>query len=343
MKYVIYRKNISFKSGTGQLIGMQIDKLRKYKLDFSVYCKTGIFNILLKKTVLAKKAKINKNKLHVSDRNSSFIIDHDTSLTNADITFIHNIPVENNKNSNYFTWLKSSNCTIVANSNYTKKILIDNGYKENNISIVYPGYNKEIFNLDSKRKHRTAARKSLGIKDNEKVIGFITSGDFEKRGLDYFLEICEQLRHRHNIKFFIMGSKKIPDKFKSHEIINSEQFIYKPKNSTPDYWLSAMDIFLYPARFEEFGMVIPEALSMGLPVITTRNVGASEILTKAFDDWLSDNINISWFVERVSALLDDDKLYQTLSNQALSSLSYNDEDYATRTINLINQIASHRD
>ncbi|MCG3730683.1 glycosyltransferase [Vibrio cincinnatiensis] len=142
-----------------------------------------------------------------------------------------------------------------------------------------------------------------------------------------------------NVKYFIMGSKKLPSKFLEHPIIQSEKFIYKPKNSTPEYWLSAVDIFVYPANFEEFGMVIPEALSMGIPVITTRNVGASEILPNEYQEWLSDSIDIDWFVDRTVTLLDDDEKYNNLSLLSANSLSYNNEDYATRTIKVIRKIA----
>ncbi|MFL7866154.1 MULTISPECIES: glycosyltransferase family 4 protein [Vibrio] len=336
MKYIIYRKKISFKSGTGQLISMQIEKLKEINKKFSIYCKKGWLQIFLKNKVIANKAKVKNNHLILNKKNNDpiFIIDHDTSLVNADITFIHNIPLEK-ENISYFTWLKKSNCKIITNSLFTKDKLLEQGYKRENICIVYPGYNHNKFNIEVKKKNRSKARKKLNINDNELVVGFITSGDLKKRGLDYFIAICEKLNNISNIKFFIMGAKKFPSDYLNHDIVSSNKFIYKEKNSTPEYWLSAVDIFIYPARFEEFGMVIPEALSMGIPVITTRNVGASEILPSSYNDFINDIIDVDWFVEQVKKLYYDKELYQKLCQDAQQGLDYNNEDYASRSMNII--------
>jgi glycosyltransferase involved in cell wall biosynthesis len=317
---------------------MQIEKLKNIGSKFSVYCQKGAFSLLLKNKVVAKKAIINKNKLKIKNGNN-FIIDHDNSLINADITFIHNIPVENESNTSYFNWLKKSSCTVISNSYFTKRKLLEQGFNKKNITVIYPGYNNNRFNLLTRESYRKEAREKLSLNNNTKLIGFITSGDFDKRGLSHFLKICEKISNIENVKYFIMGSKKLPSQFLDHPIIQSEKFIYKPKNPIPEYWLSAVDIFVYPANFEEFGMVIPEALSMGIPVITTRNVGASEILPNEYQEWLSDSIDIDWFVDRTVTLLNDDEKYNNLSLLSVNSLSYNHEDYAIRTIKFIRKIA----
>ena len=63
---------------------------------------------------------------------------------------------------------------------------------------------------------------------------------------------------------------------------------YRPKSRHPEPWFAALDLFLYPARFEEFGMVLAEAQAMGVPVLTSRRVGASECLPSAYAPWLLD-------------------------------------------------------
>ncbi|MFM2477086.1 glycosyltransferase [Celerinatantimonas sp. MCCC 1A17872] len=40
-----------------------------------------------------------------------------------------------------------------------------------------------------------------------------------------------------------------------------------------------IDIFLYPARIEEFGLVVSEAMACGCAIITTEHVGANELFT----------------------------------------------------------------
>lgn len=42
----------------------------------------------------------------------------------------------------------------------------------------------------------------------------------------------------------------------------------------PKEWMSAFDVFVSPARFEPFGLVLLEAMQAGLPIIATRTEGA---------------------------------------------------------------------
>ncbi len=46
------------------------------------------------------------------------------------------------------------------------------------------------------------------------------------------------------------------------------------------------DLLLFPSYFEGFGLVITEALSQGLPVITTTHTCAPDLLAKPFSDWI---------------------------------------------------------
>ena len=41
---------------------------------------------------------------------------------------------------------------------------------------------------------------------------------------------------------------------------------------------SALDFSVLPAKWEEFGRVVVEAMGLGLPVICSNKVGASELL-----------------------------------------------------------------
>lgn len=341
----LFRKNISNKSGTGQLIVMQMNKLKAADNDFQLYCKKGFFRTWLMARLWPKKARVNNHHLHVSHPESTVIVDHDSSLRNADFTFIHNLISSAPETPNeYLTWLQNSQCHIIANSAFTKYKLEQQDIDPQRISVVHPGYNQLRFNRDSKHRFRLPARKALGIAADKKVIGFITSGDFKKRGLAHFLDICLNLHQRDaDVEFFVLGSHAFPEELADHPAVKLKQFHYKPKNARPEYWLSVLDVFVYPAKLEEFGMVIPEALAMDIPVITTANVGATEILPSDYQHWVHPQVDVDWFTERTATLLSDHNAYQLLVAASRIAIGYNDVDYATRTLATIqHQIAQRQ-
>ncbi|ENM3792731.1 glycosyltransferase family 4 protein [Vibrio cholerae] len=337
MKIIIFRRNITNKSGTGQLILMQVKELISQGKKFHVYCMKGFIKVWIGTKILPRKAILKNDQLHIKEAKDYIVIDHDASLYNADYTFIHNLILkEKEQRKPYIEWLKNSHCQIIANSEYTKKNLQNLSISESRISVVYPGYNHQKFNFNKKIKYKEFARKKLGVNKENKIVGFITSGDFEKRGLIHFLDICVNLNnHSKDIHFFVLGSKRIPDSLANHPALRLKQFHYKPRNPHPEFWLSALDIFVYPAKYEEFGMVVPEALAMGIPVITTSNVGASEILPPQYQPWINDKIDIHWFVEKILNILNNKNIYNNLVAASQIAIEYDNIDYASRTLSII--------
>ena len=51
----------------------------------------------------------------------------------------------------------------------------------------------------------------------------------------------------------------------------------EPLTPNIEEYLQNIDILFYPAYFEEFGMVVQEAMACGVAILTSNNVGVSEI------------------------------------------------------------------
>jgi glycosyltransferase involved in cell wall biosynthesis len=55
-------------------------------------------------------------------------------------------------------------------------------------------------------------------------------------------------------------------------------------------WLSACDVFVFPSRTETFGLVILEALALGMPVAAHDVLGPKDIIENGVDGILSENL-----------------------------------------------------
>jgi glycosyltransferase involved in cell wall biosynthesis len=50
--------------------------------------------------------------------------------------------------------------------------------------------------------------------------------------------------------------------------------------------MAAHDVFVFPSLFEGFGLVLLEALAMGLPVITTPHTAGPDIIREGIDGFI---------------------------------------------------------
>ena len=55
-------------------------------------------------------------------------------------------------------------------------------------------------------------------------------------------------------------------------------------------WLSICDVFVFPSRTETFGLVVLEALAVGIPVAAHDTMGPRDILTAGVDGFLSEDL-----------------------------------------------------
>jgi glycosyltransferase involved in cell wall biosynthesis len=99
-------------------------------------------------------------------------------------------------------------------------------------------------------------------------------------------------------------------------------------------YFAASDIFVFPTTYEPFGLVITEALASGLPVVTSKLAGASELITDGYDGMLLSNPKASREIaEKIILLVEDEKLRRVMgSNARKTAEKYSWGEVARRTL-----------
>lgn len=133
-------------------------------------------------------------------------------------------------------------------------------------------------------EEKIAIRKKLGIKGGDKVI--LTVGRFSYnrgygKGYDILLKaisLCPE-----DYYLYIVGDEPTQEFIelrKKMGLINKVKFIgFKDKEELKEYYMAA-DLFCLQTRGDVWGLVINEAMSMALPVITTNQCVAGLELVK---------------------------------------------------------------
>ncbi len=82
------------------------------------------------------------------------------------------------------------------------------------------------------------------------------------------------------VQFFIFGDGSERKRLLSliHQYQLEDRMHLMGMTSNPYAWMHRADIFVHPARWEPFGIVLAEAMALGLPIITTETDGARDLI-----------------------------------------------------------------
>ncbi len=177
--------------------------------------------------------------------------------------------------------------TVRAQSPLNMQFAVSEGLcKADKVSVVSYGgtigVDTKKYDIEKKIMWRKEIREKYGLTDDEFVFGFsgrITIDKGCKELLSAFKNFAEK---EATAKLFIVGPMDDDcgiDKNLVNWAKNSENVILTGMvdgNEMCKYY-SAMDVLIHPTYREGFGMVLQEAGALGVPAITTKIPGASEV------------------------------------------------------------------
>lgn len=268
------------------------------------------------------------------------VISHGDS-ENADIVFMHNCvdlaqeltyPVENHLQRDVSEMhrkilLQGAFKKVVANSHLMADDLVSRYNLPIDKTVVsYPGYDDKQFNASVKKNYRVACRDALGVNKQEKLIGLVTSGDFKKRNLSFFIDIADRLVKNStlNYRFLVIGQGNISAyKEKIQELNIGHYFIWKKTVFDIEKYYAALDLFMLPAHIEEFGCVVLEAMACStLPLISER-VGAGELLEGDYKELIVSGYDACQWAQSAEKILNkDNELLSMRVAKRASQFSY---------------------
>lgn len=146
------------------------------------------------------------------------------------------------------------------------------------IKVVYNGVDHEHFHPRHRLHSRERIRRQWGIPAEAALALFVGSG-FQRKGLDRLLRVWGSPRLR-GIYLLVVGEDAQRGRYSSWAEREARgRVIFAGRRGDVENYYGAADLLVLVSLQEAFGNVILEALASGLPVVTTRAVGAAELLT----------------------------------------------------------------
>lgn len=234
----------------------------------------------------------------------------------------------------------SSASAWLSTSDITTDYLIHYGAKKDKI-YKYPFTSirsKEILKNPLNIQEKNNIKKSLNIKE-EKVI--ISVGRFIYiKGFDVLLNACKDISK--DIGIYIIGGRPTEEylQLKKNNGLDNIHFIdFMTKNELKQYYMVA-DLFVLPTRGDVWGLVINEAMSCGVPLITTNKcVAGLELIQDNQNGYIVNVDNESQLREKMIAILEDEGLRHSMSEANIEKIrEYTIENMAKTHLDIFSKI-----
>lgn len=166
---------------------------------------------------------------------------------------------------------------VIVNSKMVRKeILARFKIPEEFIHVIYNGVDLDRFHPANRKTMRAILRKQNGAGESTFVVLLVGSG-FERKGLEPLMRAFAAVPGDTRLWVVGKGSTLPYERIAGRLGIMERTKFFGPREEVIPFYAGA-DIFALPTLYDPFPNVILEAMASGLPVITTAQCGAAEII-----------------------------------------------------------------
>lgn len=209
---------------------------------------------------------------------------------------------------------------IIANSIMVKRDIIRHyNVPQDKIHVIYNGVDLDRFRpVDAEQKN--IAKDSLGIK-GYKVILFV-GADFKRKGLLTLFRALSLLNMKDK-RLIVAGRKETPEYLMIAKKLGIDKDVtFRGPERSIERLYTAADVFILPTIYDPFSNATLEAMASGLPVITTKNNGASELIENGQEGFVMDDpLNAEALAQRILVSLKDEEAMGKNARQKAENFS----------------------
>lgn len=191
---------------------------------------------------------------------------------------------------------------LVAPSESMVRVLKEQGMNDD-VSLWTRGVDRDVFHPGARDMEW---RKSLGIANDEKVVGFLGRLVMEK-GLDVFAATIARLRER-GVAHRVLVIGEGPARSWFEENLPGGVFVGHQSGADLGRAVASMDMLFNPSITETFGNVTLEAMACELPVVAAAATGSESLVADGVSGALVKPGDVTAFADALGAYLTDPAL-----------------------------------
>jgi len=202
--------------------------------------------------------------------------------------------------------------TLVAVSEQTRGQALDEGVRENRITVIPNG----VTPLDTLSVNRAEARKNLGLGEGDMFLLSMGRLTYQK-GHEYFVQAMSKVVSRFpSAKAGICGEGPLRAQLESQilrlGLSGHVRLLGAWEDVSPV--LASADIFVLPSRWEGLSRALMEAMAAGVPVLATQVDGIKDLITDGVNGLLVPSEDSERLENSILQLLDDPEMMKRIGS-----------------------------
>lgn len=175
------------------------------------------------------------------------------------------------------------------------------GVADARLHVIHNGIDLAQFHPGLRAAHRERVRTELGIAADAPVVLFVGSG-FGRKGVPVLLDALARLPAA--VRLLVVGRDRREVAMRKRAahlgLASRVRFLGGQPDVRPFY--GAADLFCLPTLYDPFPNAALEALACGLPVVTSNDCGAAELIREGANGAVCDALDATALAERLAAL-----------------------------------------
>jgi UDP-glucose:(heptosyl)LPS alpha-1,3-glucosyltransferase len=240
----------------------------------------------------------------------------------------------------------AENNLVIAISEKTNRELARHYGRATQTTVIHHGVDINQFNPANRALYRKDVLSRSGLSDDDFVFLFV--GDLRKGAIAAISAMgkLEGAKLEGAKLKLVLVSRTQPSRYRqcAEELGVGDRVIFCPPTDSIEQYYGAADAFVFPTPYDAFGMVISEAMAAGLPVITSREAGAAELITHQRNGLLLDSpADAGEIAECMKRLIADSEFCKTLGRSAREKMqSCTWDKVAEQTMEVYRQVVAGR-
>ncbi|NLX13218.1 MAG: glycosyltransferase family 4 protein [Phycisphaerales bacterium] len=185
---------------------------------------------------------------------------------------------------------------VIAISRYVREQLArDYGLDSASVRLIFNGVDPDPVAPAQRREDRWRIRRQYHLADEDVLLLFVAN-NFKLKGAGRLLESLAKLRKNDEAGRFgrvraLLAGRDDPAGYiaQAQRMGLADQVIFAGPTQRINAFYHAADVLVHPTYYDPCSRVVLEAMSAGLPVITTRYNGAAELIREGQEGYVIDS------------------------------------------------------